>query len=156
MRQKVFSFRDKFSIYDDQQVAKYHVEGKVLSLTNKLTFSDEHNRVLLHAHKPVISLLAKYYIEDENKQQLAVIKRMLGLRPKFSLQLENKMLKVSGSIFAHSFVIEDGDELIASIQKRIISWGDTYEINVTDTYDPALSLFIVVLLDQIIHENKHH
>jgi uncharacterized protein YxjI len=155
MRQRVFTFRDKFSIFDENQVAKYHVEGKLLSLTNRLEFSDEHNQVLLYAHKPIFSILAKYYIEDSNGQQLAVIKRTLGLRPKFNLQLENKMLKVSGGIFAHSFVIEDGDTLIASIQKRIISWGDTYEITVTDAYAPELSLFIVVLLDQIIHERRH-
>ena len=50
--------------------------------------------------------------------------------------------RVEGSLFAHSFGVMRNGQEAASIQKKVISWGDTYEINVNDdlTFEPVFNI----------------
>ncbi|MBN2540329.1 MAG: LURP-one-related family protein [Bacilli bacterium] len=154
IKQKVFSFKDQFNITDDAQNLKYQIKGKFMSITNKLDLMDQNGSVLLHAHRKVLTFMPKYFIEDDKGQEVAMIQRLFAFRPKFKLQVRYKELTVSGSLFAHSFVISDDGEPVASIQKKIISWGDTYEIDIVKEEDVELFLFVVIVLDQVIHERK--
>jgi uncharacterized protein YxjI len=45
---------------------------------------------------------------------------------------------------------------VTSISKKIISWGDTYEIDVVDENNLELLLFMVIIIDQVVHENKNN
>jgi uncharacterized protein YxjI len=110
---------------------------------------------VLQAHRKVFTFLPKYFIESPDGEQLAVVQRRFGLRPKFDVSLGTEQLQVSGSLFAHSFQVMDERGVIASIQKKIISWGDTYEIDITDDRRVELLLFVVIIIDQVIHEQKN-
>ena len=63
-------------------------------------------------------------------------------------------MRLDGSLFAHSFTIYENDEVVATIRKKIISWGDTYEIEIFVEENVELLLFTVIVLDQVIHERK--
>ncbi len=63
-------------------------------------------------------------------------------------------LEVRGSLFAHSFGIYNEDTVIASIEKKVFSFGDSYEIDVEDQTNLELLLFIVIIIDQVIHEGE--
>jgi len=154
IKQKVFSFKDKFNITDEQQNLKYQVKGKFMSLHNKLDLLDENGEVLFSSKKKLLRLLPKYFIFDRGEQEVATIVRKFSLRPKFDLSILSKEQTVDGSLFAHSFNILDNDGVVASISKKIISWGDTYEIEIFEEENIELYLFVVIILDQVIHEGK--
>ena len=154
IKQKVFSFKDKFNITDEQQNLKYQVKGKFMSLHNKLDLLDENGEVLFSSKKKLLRLLPKYFIFDRGEQEVATIVRKFSLRPKFDLSILRKEQTVDGSLFAHSFNILDNDGVVASISKKIISWGDTYEIEIFEEENIELYLFVVIILDQVIHEGK--
>jgi uncharacterized protein YxjI len=44
--------------------------------------------------------------------------------------------------------------MVASISKKIISWGDTYEIEIKNEEDKELFMFVVIIIDQVVHERK--
>lgn len=154
IKQKVFSFKDKFRIMDDAQKELYTVEGKFLSIQNKLQLLNVNGSQVLNAKKKLFRLFATYEIFTPHGDLLAEIKRKFSFRPKFEVNVQGEQLMVEGSLFAHSFgVMKDGREA-ATIQKKVISWGDTYEIFVDDDLNPELYLFIVIIIDQVIHEQK--
>jgi uncharacterized protein YxjI len=155
IKQKVFSLRDQFTVMDASQNVVYSVEGKMFSLSNKLELLNPNGSVALKAHKKVFSFLPKYFITDPHDEELAIVQRKFGLRPKFEVMMGHKELSVDGSLFAHSFHVSDETGVIASIEKKLISWGDTYEINITNEQNPELLLFIVIIIDQVIHEQKN-
>lgn len=155
IKQKVFSLKDKFNILDENQILQYQVHGKMMSLSNKLEFKNDKDEVLLRAQRKVFSFLPKYFIFDNHNQEVAEIKRLFGIRPRFNLTVRYKDLDVSGSLFAHSFVVEDNGITLATISKKIISWGDTYEIEIYKEEDIELLLFVVIVLDQVIHERRN-
>jgi len=156
IRQKIFTLKDKFDITDEAQNLKFQVKGKFMSITNKMELLDPSGAMLMHSNRKVFTIMPKYFIYNKQDQEVATIKRLFALRPRFELSLLRKELSVEGSFFAHSFGIFDGERAVASIKKRIISWGDTYEIEILEEENIELYLFVVIILDQIIHEKKHH
>lgn len=156
IKQKVFTFKDQFSIMDDQQNIVYQIKGKFLSLRNKLAMIDHKGLALLRAERKLFAFLPKYFIYDKTNQLIAEVKRVFGFRPKFDLHVPHKDYRVNGSFFGHSFSIYDeGNKLVASISKKIISWGDTYEIEVVDEENVELLLFLVIIIDQVVHERHN-
>jgi uncharacterized protein YxjI len=156
IKQKVFSFKDKFNITDENQNLKYQVKGKFMSIQNKLEMLDDKEEVLFTSKKKLLRLFPKYLIFNPGEQEVASIVKKFSLRPKFDLSILNKEQTVDGSLFAHSFNINDNGRVVASISKKIISWGDTYEIEIFEEENVELYLFVVIILDQVIHERKNH
>ena len=155
IKQKVFSFGDKFNIFDENQNVIYRVEGKVFSISNRLAFIDQNETVLYHAQRKVFSFLPQYFIYDSNEREVVSIKKHLSFfGSKFTLTINGKPMQISGSVFAHSFVVEDQGMPIVSIQKKYISWGDTYEISIDSDKDLELLLFAVIILDQTLHKGS--
>lgn len=154
IKQKVFSFRDKFRVTDESQKELYTLEGKFLSIQNKLQLLNMNGSQVLNAKKKLFRLFATYEIFTPHGELVAEVKRKFSIRPKFQVTVGHEELTVDGSLFAHSFgIFKDGQEE-ASIQKKIISWGDTYEINVSNEQNTELYLFMVIIIDQVIHEQK--
>lgn len=154
IKQKVFSFKDKFNITDENESLKYQVKGKMISITNKLQMLDANEGVVYTSKRRLFRIFAKYVISEHDGGEVAVIKRKFGFRPKFNLSVLGEELTVDGSLFQHSFGIYNKGEMVASISKKIISWGDTYEIEIFEEEKTQLYLFVVIILDQVLHEGK--
>lgn len=154
IKQKVFSLRDTFSVKDVNGKDIYQVKGKMFSFNNELNLLNLDESLVLKAKKKIISFMAKYTIFDSNGEEIAKVSRKFGLKPKFEIEVGHETLKVEGSFFAYSFGIFNGEAEVATIQKEILTWGDTYSIDIEDETKKELYLFMVILIDQIIHENK--
>jgi uncharacterized protein YxjI len=155
IKQKVFSIKDQFNITDESQNLQYQVKGKFMSITNKLELLDKSGEMLFRSNKKVFTLMPKYFIYNNRNEEVATIQKKFSLRPKFNLSMYRERLTVEGNFFAHSFSVFNNGQLEASIQKKIISWGDTYEIDIADEENAELYLFVVIILDQVIHERKN-
>ncbi len=155
IKQKVFSIGDKFDIFDENQNPVYHVEGKFFSISNKLRFLDVNDGEILNAKRKILSFFPTYYMYDESGTEVAMIRKKISfLGSKFVFNFKGKPMMITGNLFAHDFSIEDEGMSIVSVQKKYISWGDTYEINIDESHDTELFLFAVVILDQILHEGS--
>ncbi len=154
IKQKVFSFRDKFKVTDETQKELYQVQGKMISIQNKLALQNMDGSTVLHAKKKLFRVFPQYSIFTPHDEEVAVVRKKFALRPTFSVEVGHQELRVEGSFFGHSFGVFNDTGEIASIQKKVISWGDTYEIDIHDENNLELYLFIVIIIDQIIHESK--
>ena len=154
IKQKIFSLKDKFYVRDFEQNDLYMVKGKMFSISNKLDLLDLDEEVLFSAQKKIITFLPKYTIFSKNGEELAVVKRLFGFRPKFSVTLGHQELEVQGTFFAHDFTVTKDNQEVASITKKLFAFGDSYEIDIHDEANQLLYMFIVIIIDQIIHESK--
>ncbi len=154
VKQKVFSLKDKFYIKDYDQNDIYEVEGKFMSISNKLKLSRTDGTEVLNTKKKLFKIFPLYQIFSPEGDIVATVQKKFSIRPKFDVQMGNLELKVEGSLFAHSFGILKDGRTIASIEKKIFSFGDSYEIDVEDESNLELLLFIVIIIDQVIHESQ--
>ena len=154
IKQKVFSLRDKFTIKDYSQNDLYQVQGKFMSISNKLELLNMDGSQVLNSKRKVFRFLPLYNIYSNHDDELATIKKRFSFKPKFDVLVGNEEYVVEGSFFAHSFVIKKGEREVASIVKKVLSFGDSYEIDIMDETQKELLLFIVIIIDQIIHESS--
>lgn len=156
IKQKVFSLRDKFTVKDYSQNDIFQVQGKFMSLSNKLELLNMDGSQVLNSKKQLFRFLPLYHVYSNHDEELAVIKKKFSFKPKFEVTIGGKEYEVEGSIFAHSFAIKDDGIEVASIIKKVLSFGDSYEIDIIDETQKELFLFIVIIIDQVIHEGQKH
>lgn len=155
IKQKVFSIKDKFKVTDEHQNELYEVQGKFMSISNKLELKNMQGQVLYYAKKKVLSFMSTYSFFDDHGKEVALIKRKLSFRPNFSISIMGKNLNIEGSFYGHAFDIIEQGQLVASINKKYLSWGDAYEIDIHKIEHNELYLFVVIIIDQVVHEKKH-
>lgn len=162
LKQKVFSLRDRYKIFDENQEVLYYVKGHYFSITHKMDFVDEKSDAVLYQfRRKIFSFLPTYYMYDELGDTLATVHRNWSFfTKKVSVTTQDKTYQIEGTFYAHAFDVLDQGQIVASIKKKYISWGDTYEITVTDEENEAFYLALVILIDSIFHDNRsrssHH
>ncbi len=155
IKQKVFTVRDQFTIKDYSQNDVFQVQGKFMSITNKLELLNMDGSQVLNSKKLLFKLLPVYQIFSNHDEELAVIKKKFSIKPKFEVTIGGIEYTVSGSFFAHTFSVMLEENEVATIIKKVFSFGDSYEIDILDESKKELLLFIVIIIDQIIHEGKN-
>lgn len=161
IKQKVFSWGDKFRIYDEFGTDIYYVEGEVFSFGKKLHLYSADGTEQCFIQQKVLSFLPKYYIIIDAVQSAEVIKEFTFFRPEYTVV--GPGWKVTGDFFNHEYSIGFWDSQIASVSKRWFTWGDTYEIDIADPKDVIMALGVVLIIDAVLAEShsssashRHH
>mgnify|MGYP002851808393 CR=1 FL=1 len=148
MKQKVFSWKDKFSIMDASGSDKYYVEGKMISLGKKLRIFDMAGNELAFVNQKLVSLMPKFSVEI-NGQEVAVIKKKVSfLKPKYFI--EGPGWEVQGDFLSHDYQITENGNTIVAISKKWMAWGDTFELSVIDESREVLAVAVVLAIDAVM------
>ena len=151
MKQKVFSFGDRFTIYDEVGRDAYYVEGEVFTFGKKLHLYDTEGRELASVSEKIFSFLPRYYVSIGGKHFAEIIKEFTFLRHSYSIALENgESWHASGDFWDHRYRVEAPSMLIADVSKDWFSWGDAYRISVSSEIDPVIALATVLVIDACI------
>ena len=149
MRQRVFTWGDKFEIYDADGNVKYYVEGEVFTFGKKLHLYDTAGNELAFIEQKLFTFLPKYYIHIPEFETVEVVKEFTFFKPEYSVYGPD--WKVTGDFFDHDYDVTDNGRHVASVQKQWFTWGDTYEIEVNDgEYDPVAVLAVCIIIDCVL------
>ena len=154
IKQKVFSWGDKFHIYDANQQERYFVEGEVLSFGKKLHLYNQSGEEAAFIHQKLLSFLPKFFISRNNVDVAQVIKAFTFFRQEY--YVEGPDWTVNGDFLAHDYEISSNDRIIASISKQWFAWGDTYEINISDGADEIMAICVVLVIDAVIAQSNNY
>lgn len=152
IKQKVFSFRDRFTVKDEYGEDKYYVEGEILSLGKKLRIYDMDGNELAFVRERLLAFMPKFTIEINGSEIAEIIKRFTFLRPKY--YVDGLGWDVEGDFFSHNYDITDGNKTIVSIHKQFMAWGDTFEIDVQKDNDEIIALAVVLTIDAVMDANN--
>lgn len=148
MKQKVFSWKDKFHIFDENQEEKYYAESEVFTLGKKLHVYKGENEVCF-IHQKLLSFLPKFYLNVNGEDVAEVIKDFTFFHSEYTVNGLDWV--VVGDFTSHEYTIKNSNsDIIATISKKWLSWGDTYEINITNEKDEVYALSIVLIIDAIL------
>lgn len=146
LKQKVFSIKGKFNVYDIDENPLYKVEGKVVSIHKKHFIYDVHGEQVAEISQKVISMMPKFYINLADGSSYE-IKGKIALAHDL-WKIKELGWTVRGKITQHDYKITDEeDNLIAEVHQKWIAWGDTYEISIADDANTVLVLAIMLCLD---------
>lgn len=148
INQKVFSFKDKFSVFDEHGNEKYYVEGEMFSWGKKLHLYDIYGNEIAMIHQKPISLTPKFRIYINGQKIAEIVKKVTFLSQRYEVNGLNWV--TSGRLSAHNYNISDGINIIASIYKRRMSWGDSYELYIDNQQDEVVALAVVLTIDCVM------
>ena len=149
IKQKIFSWNDRFSVYDAYENELFRVEGELFSFGKKLTIFDRNGSELYRIEQELFRFRPRYHIVKDGEIQATVVKEFSMFTPYYTV--EGPGWEVQGDFFDHDYEITDAGRLVASVQKQWFTWGDTYEISVDDrAYDPVAVLAVAIIIDCVL------
>ena len=148
IKQKVFSWGDKFTVKDENGQDRYFVEGEVFTFGKKLHVYDMSGHEVAFIQQEVWSFMPRYYVFCGDRQVAEIKKEFTFLFPKYSI--DGLGWEVDGSFMAHDYEITKGGYPIVTIRKEWMTWGDSYELNISNPEDEIVALAVVLTIDCVI------
>lgn len=150
IKQKVFSFKERFSVYNSLGEPVYNVVGELFTFGKKLHVTDLYNNELVFISQKVFSFLPRYFIHKNGIQIAEVVRCFTILKREFVVDGLNWF--VSGKFHQHEYKITSPAFPVASVTKQWFTWGDTYEITIFDNVDVLAVLAVVLIIDAADHD----
>lgn len=154
LKQRIFTWGDKFAVYDENGNERYYVEGEVFTWGKKLHLYDLQGNELAFIHEKVFSFLPKYYISQNDLEIAEVVKEFTFFRHEYSVN--GLGWTVRGDFFDHEYEISDGGSTVVSVSREWFTLGDAYEINISSDVDEVIALAVVLVIDACIEAQRNN
>lgn len=148
IKEKVFTWGDQFTVKDERGNDRYVVEGEVFSWGKKLHVYDMTGREVAFIKQEVWSFLPRYYVFCGERQVAEIKKEFTFFFPKY--RIDGLGWEINGSFMAHEYEITQSGRTIVSISKEWMTWGDSYELNITNPSDEIVALAVVLTIDCVM------
>ena len=152
IREKVFSWGDKFTVKDEYGNDKYFVEGEVFSWGKKLHVYNVAGNEVAFIKQEVFSFMPRYNVFCGNQQVAEIKKEFSFLFPRYSI--EGLGWEIEGRFMAHEYEITQGGRTIVSISKEWMTWGDSYELDILNPQDEIVALAVVLTIDCVTESSS--
>ena len=153
MKQKVFSWADTFTVKDSMGEDKYFIKGEVFSWGKKLHVYDRSGREVAFVRQKLWTFLPRYMVSVNGTDVAEIVKEFTFLRPKYSII--GPGWEVDGSFWEHDYEVTENGRPIVSIRKEWMTWGDTYELDITDTGNEVMALAVVLAIDCVLDAQQN-
>lgn len=153
LKQAVFSFRDSFKVYDEGERVIYHAHAKLMAIPRQYEIYRSQDEMLLFTMKRrLFSFMPAYELYDAGMRQVAAMsKRFAFFKNIVDIEAEGKKYLLEGNVWAHNFTVSCEGRTVLTVRKRLLSWGDTYEIEVAEDGDTDKLVAFVIMIDSIYH-----
>lgn len=154
IKEKVFSWNERFSVKDENGWDKYFVEGEFLSLGKKLHLLNVHGEEVAFIQQKLLTLLPRFTVSVAGRQ-------IAEIRKEFTLFFQRYVIdglgwEVEGSIWEHEYEIRRNGRPIVMISKEWFTWGDSYVLDILDPADELLALAVVLTVDCVAEAGNNN
>ena len=152
IKQKVFSWGDKFTVKDEFGNDKYIVEGEIFTWCKKLHVYDMAGYEVAFIKQEVWSFMPRYYVFCDDRQVAEICKEFTFLFPKY--RIDGLGWEIDGSFMAHDYQITKSGRQIVTISKEWMTWGDSYELSIENPADEIVALAVVLTIDCVMQSSS--
>jgi uncharacterized protein YxjI len=155
IKERFWSWGDDFHIYDAERRPVFLVDGKAFSWGDKLSFQDMEGNELAFISQKLLSWRPRYEIHREGSLFAEVTKEFSWFKKKFTLDVPGPNdYVIEGSFWLHDYSFARGGRTVAQVSKSYFAWTDTYGVDITDGEDDVSILCAVIVIDQVLHDEK--
>ena len=145
IREKVFSWGDKFTVKDQYGNDRYIIQGEVFSFGKKLHVYDMTGREVAFIKQELWTLLPKFYVFCGGEKIAEIRKEFTFFFEKYSIA--GLDWEIHGSFLLHDYEITRSGKPIVRISKEWMTWGDSYMLDILDSADELVALAVVLTID---------
>lgn len=149
MKQQIFSWIDKFTVKNEAEEDCYVIEGDMVQVGGKkLHINDMNNNEVAFIQQKLLSLMPKFFVYVNGEQVAEIVKKISFFKAKYVI--EGPGWEVKGSLLDHDYTITSEKGEIVKLHKVWLSWGDSYELEISDDADEVLALAVVIAIDCVM------
>lgn len=151
IRQKVFSWSDTFWVLDEFENEVYYAKAEYLTFMHHIHLykGDLHIGILDQR----FGLLPRFDIELYGESVGTIHKEFTFFVQRYYLNCNDWQIR--GNVFGMNYEVLDGnDNLIMSVDKAWLSWGDVYRIHIEKEENADLCVMIVLAIDAVNCSNN--
>ena len=149
IRQKAFSWVDRFTVFDENGADQYYVEGELFSWGKKLHVTDVNGREAAFIQQKVSSFMPRFFVSIDGRECAEIVKRFTFFYEKY--EIEGLDWTIEGDFWLHEYRITQNGREIVSLSKEWFTWGDCYALDIADPKNETLALAVVLAIDAV-HE----
>ena len=153
IKQKVFSWGDRFTVKDANGDDRYFVEGEVFTWGKKLHVCDMSGNEVAFIQQKVLSFLPTYHVFVNGNQVAEIVKEFSFFKPYYTIS--GPGWEATGKFLLHDYEITQGEFPAATIQKEWMTWGDCYELDIANPNHEVLALAVVLTIDCVIAQSNN-
>ena len=153
MKQKIFSWNDKFSVYDANGEEHYFVEGELFSWGKKLHVYDRVRREAAFVRQELFTLLPKFIVSIGGQDIAEIVKEFTLFKPKY--RIDGLGWEIDGDFWDHEYEIKKNGRTIVSLSKEWFTWGDCYELDIESPEDEIVALAVVLAIDCVLAAQRN-
>lgn len=154
IKQKVFSWADRFAVKDSGGNDVFYVEGEIFSLGKKLHIYDVMQRELASVEERIFTFMPKYQIYIGGQNVAEIVKRFTLFSSKFDVLGTD--LSVEGDFWSHSYQVYQNGMVVASVDKEWFTWGDSYCVDVGNGGNAVFMLAVVLAIDAALEKKNNN
>ena len=146
IKQKVFSWRDRFLIKDESGNDRFAAEGEFFTWGKKLHIYNETGVEAAFIRQKVMSLMPRFFVEIGDKEICEIVKEFTFFRQ--SYRIAGLPWHLNGNIWAHEYSLDDiSGNQVMRMSKKWFTWGDSYELDIADAQNELLCLCVALTVD---------
>lgn len=155
IKQKVFSFGDKYDIYDKEENPVYNAWGEVFSFGNKLHLCDSAGNELLFIKQKMMVFLPTFELYVQGNLFAKVKKEFTFFNKKITVESTFGDFVIDGNFWDHEYQITCEGKLFGTVTKEWLTWGDVYALNINTEEHPEFFVALVLAIDCILEGEKN-
>ncbi len=154
IKERVFTWGDKFDVCDQNGNPRYYVEGEVFTMGKKLHVYDRHDREVAYIQQELFTWMPRYNVWVNGRQVATIRKEFSFFKPRYAV--DGLDWEVEGYFLAHDYQVTKNGRLIVSIEKEWMTWGDTYRLQIADDADEIVALAVVLTIDCVVEQQNNN
>lgn len=148
-KEKLFKIRDRYYILDENGKKSYYLDQDFKLVGYSATVTNLTNDKQMKIVKKLLNLLPKYEVYFSDRSMMEVRARLAFLRRKVDLYYKDENIRLKGKIMDFNFDVYNEKELIGSLDKKILSLADQYQLTVFDEKYSDLLVALTLIVDNI-------
>ena len=145
IKQRIFSWRDSYDVYDESGEAKYTVKSEPFSFGHQLHVYDRNQKEVGVIHQKLLAFLPAFEIEVDGRSRGTIQKQFTFFKPRYEIDYNG--WRVEGDVFGWDYDVYSGCSVVVHISKELFHWGDTYVIDFRNPADELDGLLLVLAID---------
>lgn len=156
VRQRLAGIGDDFDIKDAQGNKLYFVDGKALSFVDDLAVKDLKKNQLMRIKKRMMTFAPTYDIIQRQQTLATVRKSLFTFRHTYSIAVpSNEKFNIVGRLFRwEEYGIHRNGTEVAKVTKKLLSFSDSYAVDIRDGQDDLLLLCMAIVIDMTLHKKR--
>lgn len=152
LHQKVVAMVENYEVTEGNTL-KYTAKKKIIAAGADFDVFDANGNQVALIDQKVLNMVKTYDISI-NGQPCGIVKKKFPAITK-DMNYDARGWKLDGDALGMNFKFTDAQKNVyATVKKKLVALGDTYEINVTNPQDELLVVILTIILDEAFHSKR--